>query len=161
MPASNQPALGYSSISKPTTRSPSTHKRTQWPHSCTASACSHACHLPCRHPAVLASARSASRQPPRKQWPRLRVSLNSTNSTSTIRSTPSTKSGRSHYRYTPLICSAQAFVAQWIEHLTSDQRVGGSSPSERTNVYNGLTDIEPSLKRLVGQRGGQREKSCE
>jgi hypothetical protein len=24
-----------------------------------------------------------------------------------------------------------------------------------------LTDIEPSLKRLVGQRGGQREKSCE
>ena len=24
-----------------------------------------------------------------------------------------------------------AFVAQWIEHLTSDQRVGGSSPSER------------------------------
>lgn len=26
-------------------------------------------------------------------------------------------------------------VAQWIEHLTSDQRVGGSSPSERANVF--------------------------
>ena len=25
-----------------------------------------------------------------------------------------------------------ALLAQWIEHLASDQRVGGSSPSERT-----------------------------
>ncbi|MEY3440629.1 MAG: hypothetical protein RLZZ62_1326, partial [Actinomycetota bacterium] len=28
-----------------------------------------------------------------------------------------------------------ALVAQRIEHLTSDQRVGGSSPSERANFY--------------------------
>ena len=48
------------------------------------------------------------------------------------------KYGRSHCDNTPLICSEQAFVAQWIEHLTSDQRVGGSSPSERTNIF---TDI--------------------
>ena len=27
-----------------------------------------------------------------------------------------------------------AFVAQWIEHLTSDQKVGGSSPSGRTTL---------------------------
>jgi hypothetical protein len=29
---------------------------------------------------------------------------------------------------------APAFVAQRIEHLTTDQKVGGSSPSKRTNV---------------------------
>jgi hypothetical protein len=28
--------------------------------------------------------------------------------------------------------AAPALVAQWIEHLTTDQKVGGSSPSERT-----------------------------
>jgi hypothetical protein len=29
-----------------------------------------------------------------------------------------------------------AFVAQRIEHLTTDQKVGGSSPSKRTTVLN-------------------------
>jgi len=33
---------------------------------------------------------------------------------------------------------APAFVAQWIEHLTSDQRVGGSSPSERATSTKAL-----------------------
>ncbi len=28
-----------------------------------------------------------------------------------------------------------AFVAQRIEHLTTDQKVGGSSPSKRTEVH--------------------------
>ena len=30
--------------------------------------------------------------------------------------------------------TAQALVAQWIEHLTTDQKVGGSSPSKRANL---------------------------
>ena len=39
----------------------------------------------------------------------------------------------------------QALVAQRIEHLTTDQKVGGSSPSERAQV-NGLRCSEgPSL----------------
>ena len=29
--------------------------------------------------------------------------------------------------------TAHALVAQWIEHLTTDQKVGGSSPPERAN----------------------------
>ena len=122
------------------TRLHSTCKRTQWLPSCMASVCCHACHPPCRHLAVQASAHSASLQPTPNQWQKPQVSPTSANLISTIRSTPSTKYGRSHFRRAPLICSAQAFVAQWIEHLTSDQRVGGSSPSERTNVQVGLTE---------------------
>ena len=34
---------------------------------------------------------------------------------------------------TPLV-GAPAFVAQRIEHLTTDQKVGGSSPSKRTGI---------------------------
>ena len=99
-----------------------------------ASACCHVCRPPCRHLVAQGSAHSACQQRMLNQWQKLQGSRTSANSISTIRLTPSTKYGRSHCRYTPLICSAQAFVAQWIEHLTSDQRVGGSSPSERTNV---------------------------
>ena len=89
---------------------------------------------------MLGSARSASHQLLPNLWLKPQASHTSANLTLTIRLTPSTKYGRSHIDYTPLICSAQAFVAQWIEHLTSDQRVGGSSPSERTIVYNGLIE---------------------
>ena len=28
-----------------------------------------------------------------------------------------------------------ALVAQWIEHLTTDQKVGGSNPSERAEIF--------------------------
>ncbi len=32
----------------------------------------------------------------------------------------------------PLVTESEsALVAQWIEHLTTDQKVGGSNPSER------------------------------
>ena len=132
MRASNQMAHGCSSTSKHMTRLRSTCRRTRWLPSCMASVCCHACHQQCRHLAVQVSAHSASQQLMPNQWQKPQVSHTSANLISTIRSTPSTKFGRSHFRHAPLICSAQAFVAQWIEHLTSDQRVGGSSPSERT-----------------------------
>ena len=35
--------------------------------------------------------------------------------------------------------TAQALVAQWIEHLTTDQKVGGSSPSKRANHEKNFT----------------------
>ena len=35
-----------------------------------------------------------------------------------------------------LDCLAPALVAQWIEHLTTDQKVGGSTPSERAKLLN-------------------------
>ena len=34
-------------------------------------------------------------------------------------------------RWTPPVCWYGAPVAQWIEHLTTDQKVGGSTPSRR------------------------------
>ena len=116
-----------------------------------ASACCHACRLPCRHLAVQASAHSASQRLMPNRWLKLQVFHTSANLISTIRSTLSTKYGRSHCGNTPLICSAQAFVAQWIEHLTSDQRVGGSSPSERTNNWclAGPSQPHPSTDVLV------------
>ena len=36
-----------------------------------------------------------------------------------------------------LYTSGDALVAQWIEHLTTDQKVVGSTPAERTKCYNG------------------------
>ena len=38
-----------------------------------------------------------------------------------------------------------AFVAQRIEHLTTDQKVGGSSPSKRTNLNIQLSVIDNCL----------------
>jgi hypothetical protein len=38
-------------------------------------------------------------------------------------------------------CSAPALVAQRIEHLTTDQKVGGSSPSERATESPGQSPI--------------------
>ena len=139
MRASNQTAHGCLSTSKRTTRFRSTCKRTQWLPSCMASVSCHACRLPCRHLAVQASAHLAFLRLLPNPWQKPQVSHTSANLKSTIRSTPSTKYGRSHFRRAPLICSAQAFVAQWIEHLTSDQRVGGSSPSERTTLFKALS----------------------
>ena len=124
-----------------------------------ASVSCHACHQQCRHLAVQASAHSASLQLMPNQWLKLQVSHTSANLTLTIRSTPSTKYGRSHCGNTPLICSAQAFVAQWIEHLTSDQRVGGSSPSERTNVYKGYTESGEPLQCWGHNKRSQHESS--
>jgi hypothetical protein len=41
-----------------------------------------------------------------------------------------------------------AFVAQRIEHLTTDQKVGGSSPSKRTGLIAGKGGIVlPKVKR--------------
>ena len=40
--------------------------------------------------------------------------------------------GNLSYIYTVFYAILHAPVAQWIEHLASDQRVGGSSPSRRT-----------------------------
>ena len=34
------------------------------------------------------------------------------------------------------IITSLALVAQWIEHLSSEQGVGGSNPSERTSISN-------------------------
>ena len=124
-----------------------------------ASACCHVCRPPCRHQAAQGSAHSACQQRMLNQWQKLQGSRTSANSILTIQLMPSTKYGRSHCRYTPLICSAQAFVAQWIEHLTSDQRVGGSSPSERTNVYNGLTESGDPLQCWGHNKRSQHESS--
>src|SRR5207247_7159118 len=48
---------------------------------------------------------------------------------------------------------ATAPVAQWIEHLTSDQRVGGSSPSgrveRRSPVFRGLPRVVSSVGRAA------------
>jgi hypothetical protein len=41
-----------------------------------------------------------------------------------------------------------AFVAQRIEHLTTDQKVGGSSPSKRTKKRHTLLSLA-ELKRMV------------
>ena len=41
-----------------------------------------------------------------------------------------------------------AFVAQRIEHLTTDQKVGGSSPSKRTKINwleNNVSRLEPGI----------------
>ena len=70
-----------------------------------------------------------------------------------------------------------AFVAQWIEHLTTDQKVGGSSPSKRTKTRFLLTRAGFSRssivledgERAVAQLGsalvwgtrGRRFKSCQ
>src|SRR5207344_1481068 len=37
-------------------------------------------------------------------------------------------------RWTPPVCWYGAPVAQWIEHLTTDQKVGGSTPSRRAEL---------------------------
>ena len=37
--------------------------------------------------------------------------------------------------------TAQALVAQWIEHLTTDQKVGGSSPSRRAETHQEFHDL--------------------
>ena len=124
-----------------------------------ASACCHACRLPCRHLAVQGSAHSDSQQRMLNQWQKPQVFRSSANSMLTTLSTPSTKYGRSHSRHAPLLCSAQAFVAQWIEHLTSDQRVGGSSPSERTNVYKGYTESGEPLQCWGHNKRSQHESS--
>jgi hypothetical protein len=34
-----------------------------------------------------------------------------------------------------------ALVAQWIEHLTTDQKVGGSSPSKRAETHQEFHDL--------------------
>jgi hypothetical protein len=39
-------------------------------------------------------------------------------------------------RWTPPVCWCEAPVAQWIEHLTTDQKVGGSTPSRRATRGN-------------------------
>src|SRR5262249_39813892 len=40
-----------------------------------------------------------------------------------------------------------ALVAQWIEHLTTDQKVGGSNPSERANEAATLAELaEPNVR---------------
>ena len=44
-----------------------------------------------------------------------------------------------------------AFVAQRIEHLTTDQKVGGSSPSKRTNVMS--KDIIPKNPQIMNSGG--------
>src|SRR5918995_7426453 len=36
-------------------------------------------------------------------------------------------------RWTPPVCWCGAPVAQWTEHLTTDQKVGGSTPSRRAS----------------------------
>ena len=46
-----------------------------------------------------------------------------------------------------------ALVAQRIEHLTTDQKVGGSSPSERASVFAGqgfYLELSPALRALAG-----------
>ena len=49
-----------------------------------------------------------------------------------------------------IIC-CYALVAQWIEHLTTDQKVVGSTPAERTNVQMGLTQDVVFAKLFVGR----------
>ena len=43
-----------------------------------------------------------------------------------------------------------ALVAQRIEHLTTDQKVGGSSPSERAQVRGPLPDSEGAFLIFLG-----------
>ena len=45
-----------------------------------------------------------------------------------------------------------ALVAQWIEHLTTDQKVVGSTPAERTNDLKRLERRLPPTKLFAGQR---------
>src|SRR5712664_3898538 len=47
-------------------------------------------------------------------------------------------------------CRALALVAQRIEHLTTDQKVGGSSPSERATISAGQGPV-PNLWRGCGR----------
>ena len=45
-----------------------------------------------------------------------------------------------------------AFVAQRIEHLTTDQKVGGSSPSKRTN-HNSVKKLQSGETQSVRETG--------
>ena len=47
-----------------------------------------------------------------------------------------------------------ASVAQWIEHLTSDQRVGGSSPSGRALWFRGALRCRPMWSRFIRRPTG-------
>jgi hypothetical protein len=49
-------------------------------------------------------------------------------------------------RWTPPVCWCGAPVAQWIEHLTTDQKVGGSTPSRRA----GQRPFPPTKRRKKG-----------
>ena len=52
-------------------------------------------------------------------------------------------------RWTPPVCWCGAPVAQWIEHLTTDQKVGGSTPSRRAERPRLATWERPNRGRHV------------
>ena len=50
----------------------------------------------------------------------------------------------------------QALVAQWIEHLTTDQKVGGSTPSERAEKL----QVRPGLRVVTRRSPGLLANGC-
>ena len=55
------------------------------------------------------------------------------------------------------VCSARAAVAQWIEHQSSELRVGGSSPSSRAKPAGGGKFEIRNSKRETRDKTGKRE----
>ena len=108
-----------------------------------------------RHGRTISCARAATSRsvvlaravplPPRAPHPRLRQQDRRVLSRRRYRSGPALQAGRSPRIRLP------ALVAQWIEHLTTDQKVGGSSPSERADevLVGPFVVFGPGLSRAV------------